>query len=316
MALTFGGKAPDRFLQGTAMLPSLARDEAFALLDGVAAHGATSFDLAQNYGYGAAELLVGEWMRTRGRREDLFLVTKGGHPYDGRRRVARDDVDEDLRGSLERLGTDRVELYLLHRDDEDVPVDEVVSFMDDACRSGRIEAYGMSNWRHERIAAARDHARRHDLAEPVASSPHFSLAVPNEPPWPGCVSIAGPEAAEARAHYARERLTVLAWSSLAMGYFAAPKVGAGALDEATERVFGGPENEARRERARAIARRDGDDATSVAFRYALAQPMRLHPIVGCRSAEEYAALRDAAARPLAEDDAAWLESGDATSRTP
>lgn len=298
------------------MLPSLSRDEAFALLDGVAAQGTTSFDLAQNYGSGAAELLLGEWMRGHGNRDDLFLVTKGGHPYDGRRRIARHDVDDDLRGSLERLGTDRVELYLLHRDDEDVPVDEVVEFMDEACRSRRIDAYGMSNWRHERIAAALDHARRHGLAAPVASSPHFSLAVPNEPPWPGCVSIAGPEGAEARAYYAREGMPVLAWSSLAMGYFAAEEGGAGALDEATERIFGGSANEARRERARALARRDGDSATSVAFRYALAQPMRLHPIVGCRSAEEYAALRDAAARPLTVEDAAWLEAGDATSGTP
>lgn len=322
MTLRVDGKTADTFVQGTAMLDALSRSAAFELLDGVAELGATTFDLAHAYGGGASESLLGEWLLRHGRREDLFLITKGGHPSGERRRIQRDAVRSDLETSLQRLGTDHVDLYLLHRDDEDVPVDEIVTFIDELRREGLMRAYGASNWRHERIAEARAYARRHGLHQMIASSPHFSLAVPTEPPWPGCVSIAGPEGAAARAYHRRERLPVLAWSSLAMGYFALDDRGLGAAagggaapavrgreQSMSERVFGAPANAARRRRARTLARAHGDSATQVAFRYALSQPLEVHPIVGCRSVSEYAALQDASRRPLSADETRWLEQG-------
>lgn len=321
MALVVDGKRADPLVQGTAMLDALPRSGVFDLLDGLAELGATTFDLAHSYGGGVSESLFGEWLRRSGcDREGLFLITKGGHPLGERRRVTRDDVRTDLEASLERLGTDRVDLYLLHRDDEDVAVAEIVTFVDDLRREGLIRAYGASNWRHERIEQARAFARHHDREEMVASSPHFSLAVPLEPPWPGCVSIAGQDEATARAYYRRERLPVLAWSSLAMGYFAldddpaASGAVVGREQSLSRRVFDDPTNAARRRRARTLGRAVGDSATQIAFRYTRSHAMDVHPIVGCRTVAEYAALSDAARRPLAPDEVRWLEHGGAAMR--
>lgn len=319
MTLAVDGKQADRFVQGTAMLDTLAPADAVALLDGVAELGGTTFDLAHAYGAGVSETRMGEWLQTGGTRDDVFLITKGGHPAEGRRRIARGDVRSDLETSLERLGTDRVDLYLLHRDDEQVPVDEIVAFMDELCREGTIRAYGGSNWRHERFDDARSYALRHDLTPPVASSPHFSLAIPVRPPWPGCVSIAGEDGADGRAYYRRHRIPVLAWSSLAMGFFAADaERGAPGQNAATvgreqamsADVFGSARNDARRERARELAVAHGDTPTQIAFRYALSQPMDVRPIVGCRTVAEYAALRDASERRLTPSEVQWLEHGD------
>ena len=318
MTLAVDGKQADRFVQGTAMLDTLTASAAVALLDGIAGLGGTTFDLAHAYGAGVSELRMGEWLRTGGTRDEVFLITKGGHPAEGRGRVARADVRSDLETSLERLGTDHVDLYLLHRDDEGVPVDEIVAFMDELCREGVIRAYGASNWRHERFADARSWALRHDVTPPVASSPHFSLAVPVRPPWPGCVSIAGGDGAAARRYYRKNHIPVLAWSSLAMGFFAVDAGGdaapAGREHAMSGDVFGSAPNHARRERARELASVHGDTPTQIAFRYALSQPMDVRPIVGCRTVAEYAALRDASERPLAPSEVRWLEHGDEVPR--
>lgn len=326
MALTIHGKRCDPFLQGTAMLDALARPEAFDLLDAVAEAGATSFDLANNYGHGLNERIFGAWAAQNGDPERWFIVTKGGHPEEGRARVTPADVRSDLEQSLASIGVDAIDLYLLHRDDESVPVDEIVDFLEAFRSEGLIRAYGGSNWRLPRIEAAQDYARRNGFAGFSASSPNFSLAIPKAAPWPGCVSLGGQGEAAARAYYQRTGMPVLAWSSLAMGYFAlqsepseskaftnraagdAKPAAKGALPY---QVFETTENRGRKARALRLAADEGCSATEIAFRYVLNQPFDVYPITGCRSGDEYVSLRRASERPLAPATVRWLESGDA-----
>ncbi len=305
MTLSVAGKRAEPLIQGTAQLSAMAAADVDRLLDAVSAEGATTFDLAENYGGGASEKAFGRWLSARGGRPALFLITKGGHPYGGRNRITEADIAVDLTGSLERLGTDVVDLYLLHRDDEAVPVGEVVDMLHEHLAAGLIRAYGVSNWRHERVAAANDYARGRGLAPLAASSPHFSLAAPSSPPWPGCVSIAGDGAAAEREFYVRTGMPVLAWSSLAMGYFAATEgVPAPQLEVS---VFDTPTNAARRDRVRAFARARGLTPSQVALAYTLSQPMNMHAIVGCRSGQEFRELRAAAAQRLTPAEVALLE---------
>jgi len=305
VTLEVAGKRADRLIQGTAHLSGMTQADVVALLDAVTAAGATTFDLAENYGGGASEAAFGAWLAARGGRDGLFLITKGGHPYGGRNRITRADIVADLAGSLERLRTDVVDLYLLHRDDETVPVGTVMTILHDLRERGLIRAYGVSNWHHGRIAAANAYARASGIEPVAASSPHFSLAVPVAPPWPGCVSISGPEGAAERAFYKSTGTPVLAWSSLAMGYFAAtPNAPAPQLEVS---VFDTLANAARRDRVRALARARGLTPSQVALQYALSQPMNMHAIVGCRSGAEFRELRIAADRPLTPAEVAALE---------
>ncbi len=309
--LEVAGKRADRLIQGTAHLSSLSLHDAVRLLNEVSGAGATTFDLAQNYGMGKSEELFGQWLEQRGARDELFIITKGGHPYGGRNRITRADVREDLLGSLERLNCDSVDLYLLHRDDESVPVASVMELLHELRQEGLVRGYGVSNWHFERIEAANDYARAQAIAPLIASSPHFSLAAPEEEPWPGCVSIAGADAAAARDYYVRTGMPVLAWSSLAMGYFVTPEgdapVAAG-LDEAVH-VFQTQANSDRRERARELATQLNLTTPQVALLYVLSHPMNVHPLVGCRSGAEYRQLAELADRRLPAETVRWLENG-------
>jgi aryl-alcohol dehydrogenase-like predicted oxidoreductase len=299
---------PSRLVLGTAALGSGSEREAFRLLDGVQVHGGVAFDTAYQYCEGESEARLGRWLAKR-EREAFFIVTKGGHPEEDRARITREAIAHDLDASLRRLGCDYIDLYLLHRDNERVPVAAVLEIMQEHVERGRVRAFGVSNWRHERIAEANAYAERHGGVRISASSPHFSLAVPLEPPWLGCVSIAGEGAAAARAFYRQTGMPLLAWSSLAMGFFGSLSPMA-ELSRLCERVFGSPDNLSRRARAAELAAEKGLTPTQIALMYVLSQPLNMHAIVGCLSAQEFAALAEVAERRLSPAEVAWLESGE------
>jgi aryl-alcohol dehydrogenase-like predicted oxidoreductase len=146
-------KQVSRLVQGTIMLREETRNESFALLDAVYEAGGNAFDTARHYAAGT-ESTFGKWVRERGRRDEVVVIGKGAHPIQGRSRVTPDDITADLEESLRQFGFDDVDLYLLHRDDETVPVGPIVEVLDQHRRAGKIRAYGGSNWSHRRIADA------------------------------------------------------------------------------------------------------------------------------------------------------------------
>jgi 1-deoxyxylulose-5-phosphate synthase len=149
-----------------------------------------------------------------------------------------------------------------------------------------------SNWTTRRLEEA---------AAFVCSSPELSLAVPNEPPWPGCVSIHDP--AEL-AWYARKQLPVLAWSSQAAGFFA------GVADGHVERVYQSPANAERLRRAEQLGETKGFTANQVALAWVLHQPFPIHAVIGPRTVDE---LRDSVRAlevELTGDETRWLDLDD------
>ncbi|MHB8418805.1 MAG: aldo/keto reductase [Myxococcales bacterium] len=284
-------------------LSGLGRRAAFAHLDALLELGCSAFDLAASYQIGGTERLVGAWIASRRHRDRLFLLTKAGHPYPVVRpnRLTRGALAADLEASLRRLGCERVELFLIHRDAPGAPLEPLVEALLAFERAGKIGAWGVSNWHHERIRALAEVARSAGLSPIAASSPHFSLADWRRPPWRGCVSIAGEANRAARAFYEETQLPVLAWSPLGSGFLSGGS-GGGA-------VYGSPANLARRERARALAARRGCSAAQVALAYLLHQPFPTHAIVSASRPEKVRENLGAAAVELSAAELAWLESG-------
>jgi aryl-alcohol dehydrogenase-like predicted oxidoreductase len=295
------------------MLSSEKLDQNFALLDAVFAQGCTAFDTAHGYGMGDCERVLGRWVRERGLRDQVVFIGKGAHPYDGRVRVTPEDIANDLRESLERMGIDAIDLYLLHRDDERVPVGPLVEALSEHRRAGRIRAFGGSNWTHRRIQEANEYAAARGLAPFAASSPNLSLAEQTRAPWEGCLSISGAAGREAREWYAKTRMPVFSWSSFAGGFFSG-RFRPDNLDSFESygdrlcvETYCTPQNFERLERARQLARRKGATAPQIALAYVLNQPLEIFALVGCQSGAEFQDNAAACDIRLTAEELAWLD---------
>jgi aryl-alcohol dehydrogenase-like predicted oxidoreductase len=134
------GSAPEFFGQGQ------SEEEAFALMDAAWELAITWFDTADAYGGGRSEEAIGRWCRSRGVRPQI--TTKTYNPMDAGadRGLSRARIERQLASSLDRLGTDHVDLYLAHEFDPDVGLDETLGAFEDLVTSGAIGAYGVSNF--------------------------------------------------------------------------------------------------------------------------------------------------------------------------
>jgi aryl-alcohol dehydrogenase-like predicted oxidoreductase len=166
----------------------LSEGQAFETLDAFAAAGGNFIDTANAYcrwlpGKGnCSEGVIGRWLKSRNAYGSAVIATKGGH-YDfsdpSAPRVNKREVGRDLDESLSTLGLERVDLYWLHRDDEAKPVEEIVLMMEGFVKAGKIRLYGASNFKLERVEAARAFAARNGLQGFCAVSNQWSLASPN-----------------------------------------------------------------------------------------------------------------------------------------
>lgn len=305
-------KPVSRVVQGTVMLDQADPTSAFALLDAAVEAGCTAFDTARHYGRGS-ESVFGQWLRERGPRDRIVVLGKGAHHSAERRRVTPEDIAADLEESLRQFGIEQIDLYLLHRDDPNVPVGPIVAALDGHRRAGKIRAYGGSNWAHERIAEANAYAAANGHAPFAASSPNFSLAAWVKPPWDECISISGPAGEAARAWYAAEGMPVIPWSSLAGGFFSGRfrrDTVAGFteyLDRTCVDAYGSEANFQRLDRAEELARERGLSIPQIALAYVLNSPVNVFALVGCRTPQEFAENAAAVATKLTDSEVEWLD---------
>lgn len=192
------------------------------ILDYARSLGVTLIDTAESYGGGNAqeyrrkslgiddvremtaemhssEKIIGRWLRDRRCRDTVILCTKfntGGTP---------DNVRRALAGSLERLQTDRVDIYMLHQPYADVPIRETLEALDAEVKAGRIATIGCSNFNVAQLREAQETAARHGLTRIESVQPPFSLASPQA-------------RVELLPYCERNGIAVLSYSPLAAGF--------------------------------------------------------------------------------------------------
>lgn len=260
--------------------------------------GGNVFDTAWLYQGGRTERILGDWLRSRGVRSEAVIVAKGAHPPHCR----PDAVREQLAQTLERLQTDHVDVYFLHRDDLAVPVGEFVDALDAEVRAGRIRGLvGGSNWTLERMQQAIDYAERSGRHRPAALSNQLSLAEMLQPVWPDTQSCSSPAW---RAWLQQRQLPNFAWGCHARGFLA----NRAAPDSPEQiRVWHSDANLARRERAGLLAQQLGASAGQVALAYLLHQPFPVVPIIGPRTLPQLDDSLASRALQLTPEQVAWLE---------
>jgi aryl-alcohol dehydrogenase-like predicted oxidoreductase len=263
---------------------------AFGLLDAAMEFGISTFDTAKVYG---SEPNIGKWMKERGNREKLVILTKGAHPDKDGSRVIPEKLSEDIENSLKQLQTEYIDIYMLHRDDLDVPVSDIIDTLNRYIASGVIKAIGGSNWTHGRLAEANAYALEKGLTPFTASSPNYGLGVQVDNPWgDGCVSIGGPEDEAARKWYIENNMPVFAYSSLARGLFSGKITSARynpeteLLDAACKRAYCYPVNFKRLDKAYALAEKKGVSVAEIALAYCFAGNLDVFALLGAASREE------------------------------
>jgi aryl-alcohol dehydrogenase-like predicted oxidoreductase len=148
-----------------------------AVLDAYAGAGGNFIDTANSYlvEHGRSENIIGRWMADRGNRDQMVVATKVGGGRGPVRNLRAQTVEREAHASLERLRTDRIDLYYAHFDDEDTPLEESLRAFDALVRAGTVRHLGASNYTPERLTAALELQREHGLAEFTVLQPQYNL---------------------------------------------------------------------------------------------------------------------------------------------
>ena len=285
----------------------------FALLDAYVEGDGTYVDTAEVYGaveeHGYSETVIGEWLAARpGMRNRIILASKGLIPgycaplYPGGASIGPDQIHRAIDGSLRRLKTDHLDIWMFHRDAPDLEVGPLVDALDDEIGQGRIRAWGASNWTTDRLQQAIDYGNHAGKAPPVAASPHFSLARANEPYWPDTIVTS----VEDCGWYERSGMPLVAWSSLGRGFFARGDQ-ADTSDPNLVRVFYSRENFERKRRATELGKARGLSLCEIALAWVTNQAFPVVALIGAQTVEHVESSLNAGSQTLSADERTWLD---------
>ena len=178
-----GLQTPRLVLGGNVFGATTRGEEAFAVLDRFVAAGGTMIDTADVYSIwvkghrgGESETLLGEWLRRRGRRDDVLIATKVGMlKGEGGEKLEAARIAAAAEASLKRLGTDCIDLYYAHKDDEETPLEETLEAFDRLVKQGKVRVLGASNYSAERLAEALGVAERLGVTPFTVLQPEYNL---------------------------------------------------------------------------------------------------------------------------------------------
>ena len=152
------------------------QDDAFAVLDAYTEVGGNHLDTSDSYGGGGgSEEIIGRWLRERGNRDRVVIATKvARHP--DRQGLAPANIAAAAEDSLRRLGTDHIDLYYAHFDDDSQTVEDMATAFDALVREGKIRHVALSNFSPERMREWFEFSLAEGIAAPVALQLHYHLA--------------------------------------------------------------------------------------------------------------------------------------------
>jgi aryl-alcohol dehydrogenase-like predicted oxidoreductase len=162
---------------------TLAEQASVKILDALLDAGFNFIDTADIYSAwvpgnqgGESETILGNWLKKTGKRKDVIIATKLGTDMgNGKKGLSPKYIKKAVEASLFRLGTDYIDLYQSHIDDEETPVEETMSAYNELISEGKVRFIGASNLSAERIKASNDFARKNSLQPYVSLQPLYNL---------------------------------------------------------------------------------------------------------------------------------------------
>ncbi|OSP09808.1 aldo/keto reductase [Halorubrum ezzemoulense DSM 17463] len=273
------------------------------LVDRAVELGVNFFDTANMYSNGANERVLGDALGEYD-REEFVVATKGyfqmdeSNPNSGG--LSRKAIEQELSNSLDRLGMETVDLYQIHRWDDDTPIEETLAALDDAVRRGDVRHVGASSmWAHQ-FAEALHASDREGYERFATMQNHYNLAYREEE-------------REMLPLCEKEGIGVMPWSPLARGYLTRPheEVDATLRGETEEHLYAHPYREgggrAVNERVEELAAEEGVKMAQIALAWLFHKEWVDTPIVGTTSVEHLEDAVEALDVNLSDSDVEWLE---------
>jgi 1-deoxyxylulose-5-phosphate synthase len=265
-------------------------------------HGITFFDTADMYSLGRSEEVLGRAVRDFARRDQVVLATKvyfemSDDPND--RGLSRKHLMASIDGSLRRLGTDYVDLYQIHRWDDDTPIEETLAALSDIVRAGKARYIGASSMAAWQFTRALYLADRHGWVRFASMQNHYNL-------------IYREEEREMIPLCLHEGVGVLPWSPLARGRLAGrasarEQTTRGTTDTIAQRLYDIESDAQIIERVTEVAARRGVSAAQVALAWLLSKPGVTAPIVGASKMYQLDEAIAALSIALSDEERAQLE---------
>lgn len=272
--------------------------ESEAVLDAFVAAGGNFIDSADVYSEwkqgnsgGESETILGDWMRTRGNRDQIVIATKVGK-LANHTGLSADNINWAVDQSLTRLKSDYIDIYYAHADDPETPIVETAAAFDELVKSGKVRHIGLSNYTGARLSEYLEVAKANNFVLPVVVQPHYNLVFRRV-----YESDLGPTAA-------RAGISCAPFFSLGSGLLTA-KYAQGGTGSPSRKVgvgkYEGPQVDATIAVLIEVAAELGAEPASVALAWLLTRPTVVGPIASARVVEQLPALLAATELTLSMD---------------
>ena len=290
-------------------------DEASKLWDHWIEVGGNAFDNAYVYGQGSMEKLFGDWHRKRNNLKELVVIAKGAHtPL-----CDPKNLTNQLTESLDRMQIETADIYIMHRDNLEIPVDEFVDALNEEKNKGRIKIFGGSNWTLERFNEANEWAEENNKTKLSILNNNLALCKMINPLWDGCISSNNDEIL---AYLEQTKTAHLSWSSQGRGYFLPDDITQKIEDKITSdesswrkpgehssgplSCFDSSENRERKKRVFELALKKGVESQNIAGAWPIHMKFPSFALIGPRVVEELDSSLKNLEVKLTEEEVNWL----------
>ncbi len=267
--------------------------------------GITFFDTADMYSMGESERVVGALLREMAPRDEYVLATKvhsvmGDKPT--QRGLSRKHIMEGIDASLDRLGLDYVDLYIIHRWDYTTPIEETMAALHDVVTAGKAHYIGASSMHAWQFAKAQSVAELNGWTKFISMQNHYNLVYREEEREmiPLCID---------------QGVAVTPWSPLARGFLAGNRHRQGGGNTArakddpmAEDLYFGDADFAVADQVVEIARQRGAEPAQIALAWMLAKPGIVSPVIGVSTSDQLDGLAGAVDIELSDEEMSALEA--------
>lgn len=298
-----------RFCLGTGSFDTnYSKETAFEILDRFRDLNGNFIDTANVYGKwipgqaNTSEQYLGQWLKSRQAHSDMIIASKGGH-FDLNNptmsRITRQEIEKDLDESLRALGLDHIDFYWLHRDNEVLPIEELIDIMEAFVTCGKVRYYGASNYKQPRLDQALTYANARLLQGFLAVSNQWCLASqnPGGSPFPDPTTVAV-DAGFYQWH-CDTQIPLVPYSSSAHGFFT--KLQTGNVPGPLKKAYLNDRNIAISKLLINAAAETGASVFELAQAWLLHQPFQVFPVMSVSTPDQLEAFEGADHLTLTSD---------------